>query len=170
MNHPQTPNAAELPMPDLNFGLADPAQALAMTGFEQIQAIIARQLPAPPIVETMSQWIHDLAPGRITFLGNPHLRFLNPMGLIHGGWAMTLLDSALGCAVQTTLERGETYASMGTEVKFIRPILADTGQVRCMAEVQSRGRATATASGRIEDDTGRLLATGTTTCFIRQVA
>ncbi|MFT6456574.1 PaaI family thioesterase [Pseudophaeobacter arcticus] len=159
--------AAPVPMPELQFGLADPAVAATMTGLEQMQAIVAGRLPAPPIVETTSQWIHELAPGRITFLGDPHPRFLNPMGLIHGGWSMTLLDSALGCAVQSTLERGETYVSRGTEVKFIRPVLAQTGQVRCIAEVHSRGRSTATAAGRIEDATGRLLATGTTTCYIR---
>ncbi|GAA6202542.1 PaaI family thioesterase [Aquicoccus sp. SU-CL01552] len=71
--------------------------------------------------------------------------------------------------MQTTLARGETYASLGTEIKFIRPILPDTGQVRCLAKVQSRGRSTATATGRIEDSAGRVLATGTSTCFIRQL-
>lgn len=154
-------------MPELKYGLGDPALAATMTGLEQMQAIVAGQMPAPPIVETMGQWIHELETGRITFLGDPHPRYLNPMGLIHGGWAMTLLDSALGCAVQTTLSPEETFVSLGTEVKFIRPILAKTGQVRCMAEVQSRGRGTATASGRIEDSAGRLYATGTTTCYIR---
>lgn len=158
-----------VPMPELTFGLADPAQAAQMTGLEQMQAIVAQRFPAPPIVEVMQQWIHELGEGHITFLGDPHPRYLNPLGLIHGGWAMTLLDSALGCAVQTTLARGETYASLGTEVKFIRPILPDTGQVRCLAEVQSRGRSTATAAGRIEDSAGRVLATGTSTCFIRQL-
>lgn len=158
-----------VPMPELAFGLADPAQAMQMTGLEQMQAIVAQHFPAPPIVEVMQQWIHELGEGHITFLGDPHSRYLNPLGMIHGGWAMTLLDSALGCAVQSTLARGETYASLGTEVKFIRPIMPDTGQVRCFAEVQSRGRSTATSAGRIEDAAGRVLATGTSTCFIRQL-
>lgn len=156
-----------VPMPELTFGLANPAEAMRMSGLEQMQAIVARHQPAPPIAGTMQQWIHELAEGRVTFLGDPDPRYLNPMGLIHGGWAMTLLDSTLGCAVQTVLAPGETYVSLGTEVKFIRPILADTGQVRCEAELQSRGRTTATAAGRIEDAAGRLLATGTTTCFLR---
>ncbi|GHG97163.1 PaaI family thioesterase [Pseudodonghicola xiamenensis] len=159
--------SAAVPMPELAFGLADPRVAATMTGLEQMRAIVERRFPAPPIVEVMQQWIHEMGEGHVTFLGDPHARYLNPMGLIHGGWAMTLLDSALGCAVQTVLARGETYASLGTEVKFLRPILAETGQVRCRAEVENRGRNTATASGRIEDSTGRLLATGTTTCFIR---
>lgn len=164
----QTPIPAEVPMPELSFGLADPREAATMTGLEQMQAIVERRFPAPPIVEVMRQWIHEIGEGRIVFLGNPAARYLNPMGLVHGGWTMTLLDSALGCAVQTTLAPGETYASLGTEVKFIRPVLPKTGQVRCCAEVQSRGRNTATASGWVEDAQGRILATGTTTCFIRE--
>ncbi|WP_321343339.1 PaaI family thioesterase [Breoghania sp.] len=160
--------AAVVPMPDLAFGLADPREAARMTGLEQIEAIVERRFPAPPIVEVMAQWIHEIGEGHIVFLGNPASRYLNPMGLVHGGWTMTLLDSALGCAVQTTLGRGETYASLGTEVKFIRPVLPGMEQVRCRAEVQSRGRATATAAGWVEDGRGRVLATGTSTCFIHE--
>lgn len=94
----------------LAFGLADPAQATQITGLKRMQAIVAQRFPAPPIVEVMQQWIHELGEGHITFLGDPHPRHLNPLGMIHGGWAMTRLDSALGCAVQTTLAPGETYA------------------------------------------------------------
>ena len=164
---PQAP--AEVPMPELTFGSADPRVVMGMTGLQQLQATVAQQIPAPPIVAVVNQWIHEVAEGRIVFLGNPSADFLNPVGLVHGGWAMTLLDSALGCAIHTTLARGETYASLGTEVKFLRPILPDTGQVRCIGEVQSRGRNTATSHGWIEDAKGRMLATGTSTCFIRQI-
>lgn len=161
-------NAHEtIPMPELDFGLANPAEAMAMTGREQMQAIVEGRFPAPPIVDTMHQWIHEIGDGWITFLGDPHPRYLNPMGLVHGGWTMTLLDSALGCAVQTMLAAGETYVSLGTEVKFIRPVHADSGQVRCTAQVDSRGGRTATATGWVTDGAGTLLATGTTTCFIR---
>jgi uncharacterized protein (TIGR00369 family) len=169
INPNATPRSA-VPMPRRAYGLADREQSAKMTGLEQLQAMLDDEQPAPPISDSMTQWLHELAPGRTTFLGNPDVRYLNPMGLIHGGWAMTLLDSALGCAVHSTLVRGETFASIGTEAKFIRPIMSDTGQVTCTAEVQSRGRGTATASGRIEDRKGRLLATGTTTCFIRKAA
>ena len=100
------------------------------------------------------------------FRGDPGPEYLNPMGTVHGGWAMTLLDSALGCAVHSVMERGERYASLGTEVKFLRPILPTTGQVRCIGVLISRGRRTATSEGRIEDQRGRILATGTSTCFI----
>lgn len=157
-----------VPMPELELGLVDPETAALLTGLDLMRAVAAQDLPAPPMAGTMQQWIHELEKGRAVFLGEPHARYLNPMGLVHGGWAMTLLDSALGCAVHTTLGPGDSYVSLGTEVKFVRPILADTGQVRCIGEVQSRGRSTATAAGRIEDARGRLLATGTTTCFIRR--
>jgi uncharacterized protein (TIGR00369 family) len=93
---------------------------------------------------------------------------LNPAGIVHGGWAMTLLDSALGCAVHTTLEKGEVFVSLDTSVRFIRAITPDTGQVRCIGRIQSRGRRIATAEGRIEDQKGRVLATGTTSCFIQK--
>lgn len=155
-----------VPMPELSFGLADPAKATTMSGREQLEAIVAGRLPAPPIVATMQQWIGEIGEGRIVFLADPHPRYLNPMGLIHGGWTMTLLDSALGCAVQSLLTVGESYVSLGTEVKFIRSIHADTGQLRCEAQVESRGGRTATASGRVTDRDGRLFATGTTTCFL----
>ncbi|MFY2822714.1 PaaI family thioesterase [Ruegeria sp. MALMAid1280] len=158
-----------VPMPDLTFGLADPRKAAEMTGLEKMQAIVRQDFPAPPIVEVTQQWIHEVGEGHVTFLGNPDPRYLNPMRLIHGGWTMTLLDSALGCAIQTVLKRGETFATLGTEVKFLRPILPSTGQVRCRAEIESRGTHTATASGRVEDTKGRMLATGTTTCFIRNL-
>lgn len=156
-----------IPMPELSFGMADPVAAMQMTGREQLEAIVAGRLPAPPIVNTMQQWINEIDEGRIVFLADPHPRYLNPMGLIHGGWTMTLLDSALGCAVQTVLSAGESFVSLGTEVKFIRPIRTDTGQLRCEAQVNSRSGRTATASGQVTDQQGQLMATGTTTCFLR---
>ncbi|MDJ0933483.1 PaaI family thioesterase [Breoghania sp.] len=130
-----------VPMSALEYGLADPREVGALTGLELLQAFVGKRLPAPPIAGTMHQWISEVEEGSITFLGDPDPRYLNPMGLIHGGWTMALIDSSLGCAVQTTLARGESFVSLGTEVKFIRPVLVDTGQVRCRAEVQSRGKA-----------------------------
>ncbi len=155
-----------LPFPEVPFGLARPDQVASLDGLELMARIPRGELPAPPIARTTRQWISEVAEGRVEFRGDPHPDFLNPMGLIHGGWTMTLLDSALGCAVATVLRAGQTYVSLGTEVKFIRPVMADTGQVRAIATVLSRGRRTATAEARVEDRFGRLLATGTTTCFI----
>ncbi|MGR3321717.1 MAG: PaaI family thioesterase [Pseudooceanicola sp.] len=155
-----------LPFPDVPFGLARPEEVAALDGLEAMRRIPRGDLPAPPAARTTRQWISAVERGRVEFRGDPHPDFLNPMGLIHGGWTMTLLDSALGCAVATMLAAGQGYVSLGTEAKFIRPVMAETGQVRATATVLSLGRRTATAEARVEDRFGRLLATGTTTCFI----
>lgn len=159
----------DLPFPDTTFGMGDLSFLAPLTGLQQLQSVIENQQPAPAIAETMQQWISLLEEGEVEFRGNPDARYLNPLGSVHGGWAMTLLDSVLGCAVHTTMAVSETYSSLGTEVKFIRPIFPNTGQVRAVGKVLSRGRRTATASGHIEDQKGRILATGTTTCFIQKI-
>ncbi len=154
-------------MPALRFGLARPEDVAALTGLEQLEAILRGDLPAPPMAATLSFWIESVGEGSVEFRGEPEAGFLNPMGTVHGGWAMTLLDSALGCAVHSTLRPGETYASLGTEVKFLRPLLPSTGQIRCTGTIVSRGQRTATAEGRLTDLAGRIYASGTTTCFIQ---
>lgn len=158
------------PFLDIAFGVARPEDVANLSGLEQLQALLDGALPGPTMARTMRTWIYAVETGACEFRGDPGPDYLNPMGLVHGGWAMAMLDSALGCAVQTTLDKGETYVSVGTEVKFVRPILPATGQVRAIAGVDSRGSQIATASARITDRRGRLLATGTTTCFIRKRA
>ncbi len=155
---------------DVPFGLAAPDEVADKNGLEQLHAILSGALPAPTIARTMRQWITAAEPGHSEFRGEPSDDYLNPMGLVHGGWVMALLDSALGCAVQTTLAAGETYASIGTEVKFVRPLFGSSGQVKAVGRVESRGSRTATASARVHDSAGQLIATGTTTCFIRSVS
>lgn len=153
-------------MPDVPFGIARPEQVAGLSGLETIQAIPSGQLPAPPMARTMRQWIESADRGRVEFRGDPSGEYLNPMGLVHGGWTMTLLDSVLGCAVQTILDAGETYVSLSTETKFLRPITLKTGQVRAIGRIIDRTRRTASAEARVEDSAGRILATGTTTCFL----
>jgi uncharacterized protein (TIGR00369 family) len=100
-------------------------------------------------------------------VGEPSEFHYNPIGVVHGGFAMTLLDSALACAVQTTLAQGEGYTSLETSVNFVRPITSETGRVRCEASILHRGGRIATAEGKlIAEKTGKLLAHGTTTCLI----
>ena len=156
--------------PDLTVGLSTMAQYTALNGLEILKLVLSGALPAPPIAKTMSLWLSEASHGLAEFRGVPEAAFLNPMGIVHGGWTMTFLDSALGCAVQTVLDAGEGYVSLGTEVKFIRPVMADSGQLRAIGKIVSRGRQTATAEARVEDQSGRVLATGTTTCFLRLVA
>jgi uncharacterized protein (TIGR00369 family) len=109
----------------------------------------------------------EAAVGRAVFEGEPGEEHYNPIGVVHGGYASTLLDSALGCAVQTTLEAGEAYTTLSLEVKMLRPITRETGRVRAEATVVHRGRRQATAEARLlAVDTGKVLASGTTTCMI----
>jgi uncharacterized protein (TIGR00369 family) len=111
--------------------------------------------------------IVELEEGRAVFAGEPGEEHYNPIGLVHGGWAATILDSALGCAVHTTLPAGVGYTSLGLEVKYLRPISRDTGRVLCEGTVVHRGRRQATAEARLTvEDTGKLLATGTSTLMI----
>lgn len=109
----------------------------------------------------------ELEEGRVVFVGRPGEEHYNPIGVVHGGYAATILDSALGCAVHTTLEVGTGYTSLGLEAKYLRPITRDTGRVLCEANVTYRGRRQAAAEAHLRAaDTGKLLASGTSTCLI----
>lgn len=138
-----------------------------MSGLEFWKAVFSGKLPAPPIAATMDFTGVEVQEGRIVFVGEPAEFHYNPIGVVHGGFAMTLLDSALGCAVHTTLAKGEGYTSLETSVNFVRPITSETGRVRCEASILHRGGTIATAEGKlIAEKTGKLLAHGTTTCLI----
>ncbi|HYL08860.1 MAG TPA: PaaI family thioesterase [Candidatus Udaeobacter sp.] len=141
--------------------------APGLTGLELMRALIEGRLPPPPIALTLGFRLAEVGEGRAVFVGEPGEHLYNPIGSVHGGWAMTLLDSAMGCSVHTTLAAGERYTSLEVKVNFVRPITADTGTVRCEASVVHRGGTIATAEGRlIAEATGKLLAHGTTTCII----
>jgi len=143
------------------------AQARGMTGLEYIRAILEGRLPPPPMAVTLGFALTEAEDGRAVFHSEAAEFLYNPIGVVHGGFAMTLLDSAMGVAIHTTLARGFGYTTLETKVNFVRPILADTGPVRCEATVVHRGRRVATAEGRlIAEQTGKLLAHGTTTCLI----
>ena len=157
------------PIPEYNVGIADVSVVMSKTGKELMQGIIDGQTPAPSMAKTMTHWIVRIEDGEVEFRGEPSAEVMNPGGIVHGGWAMTLLDSALGCAVHTTLEKGEMFVSLDTAVRFVRAITPQTGQVRCIGRVQTRGRRIATADGVIEDQKGRTLPTATTSCFIQPI-
>jgi uncharacterized protein (TIGR00369 family) len=138
-----------------------------MAGLDYVRAIQAGELPPPPIAVVMNYSIAELEEGRAVFEGEPDEEHYNPIGVVHGGYASTILDSALGCAVHTTLPAGVAYTSQTLEVKYLRPITRDTGVVRCEAEVVHRGRKTATSEAKlVAKESGKLLATGTSTCLI----
>jgi uncharacterized protein (TIGR00369 family) len=143
------------------------AAGAQMSGLDYVRAVQAGEIPPPPMAVVMNFSIEELEEGRAVFIGEPGEEHYNPIGVVHGGYASTILDSALGCAVHTTLPAGVGYTSQTLEVKYLRPITRDTGAVRAEAHVVHRGRKTATSEARlISETTGKLLATGTSTCLI----
>jgi uncharacterized protein (TIGR00369 family) len=143
------------------------AAGATMTGLEYMNAVVEAELPPPPIAVVMRLRPLEIEEGRVVFEGEPGEEHYNPIGVVHGGYAATLLDSALGCAVHTTLPAGVAYTSLGLEAKFLRPITRDTGHVVCEARVVHRGRRQATAEATLMTaDGGKVLATGTSTCMI----
>ena len=146
------------------------ALGMEMSGLEYIGAIVAGEVPPPPIAVTMNFAPVAFTEGTAIFEGEPGEEHYNPIGVVHGGYASTLLDSALGCAVHTTLAKGEAYTTLTIEAKFVRPITRDTGLVRCEAEVVHRGKRQAVSEAKLfAVETGKLLATGTSTCMIMAV-
>ncbi len=152
--------------PGRKFGVAPREDIAHLTGLEFLQAIIDGRLPAPPIAKTLSFSLVDVGDGFAVFEGvtGPHL--LNPLGGVHGGWALTLIDSATGCAGHSTLPAGVGYATVETKANLSRAIAADTGRVRAKGRVVGRGRTIISAEGRIVDANGRLLAHGTSTLLV----
>lgn len=142
------------------------ARGLELAGIDYVRAIFAGELPAPPIAELIGFRGVEAEPGRAVFEIVPGEQHYNPIGSVHGGVALTLLDSAMGCAIHTLLEAGVGYATLEVKANFVRPILAETGLVRCEGTVLHAGSRVATAEGRVTDEAGKLLAHGTTTCLI----
>ena len=139
----------------------------AMSGLEYMQAIASGQVPPPPMAVLLNMMPVEVADGRAVFEGRPGEEHYNPIGVVHGGYAATLLDSALGCAVHTTLAAGVGYTTLSLETKFVRPLTRDIATVRAAGEVVHGGRRQATAEGRLTDaSTGKLLAHATATCLI----
>jgi uncharacterized protein (TIGR00369 family) len=137
-----------------------------LSGLEYLQGIVEGSLPRPPIGALMNFTITELGEGRAVFTAEPAEYHYNPIGVVHGGLAATLLDSAMGCAVHSTLPAGAGYTTLEVKVNFVRPITIETGLVRCEGRVIYVGGRTATADGRITDESGKLYAHATTTCII----
>ncbi|MFE7323903.1 PaaI family thioesterase [Streptomyces sp. NPDC057565] len=146
---------------------AIPAAAVGQkTGLEFLRDIAAGRLPAPPVGTTLAFSLDEAEPGRVVFSLIPGEEHYNPIGSIHGGIYATLLDSAAGCAVHSTLPQGMGYTSLDLTVKFLRPITVDTGKIRAVGTVVSSGRRTALAEARLLDGADRLLAHATSSCML----
>ncbi|MGD9924208.1 MAG: PaaI family thioesterase [Pseudorhodoplanes sp.] len=153
-------------MSDITYGVVPPETLLQHDGLTFLRALLSGQFPAPPITETLGFTLAEVDPGRVVFAGEPQWRHYNPIGSVHGGFAMTLLDSALACAIHSTLAKGETYTTLEIKVNLVRPLTQDTGPVRAEGRVIHRGRTVATSEGDIRDSGGKLYAHATTTCMI----
>jgi uncharacterized protein (TIGR00369 family) len=147
-------------------GVAKPAQVIGKTGMEVMQAMLRGELPYPPIAKTLDFSLLEVSPGRAVFQGTPGPLHLNPMGTIHGGWYATLLDSALGCAINTMLPAGSGYTTAELSVNLVRAIGSKAPRVRAEGKVIHCGRQLATAEARLYGPDGTIYAHGTTTCLV----
>lgn len=147
-------------------GVAPRAQVFGMTGMEVFDAIFAGKLPPAPIGDSLDYIPVHVEPRLAIFQGKPLLRHYNPLGTVHGGWFCTLLDSAVGCAVHTTLPAAKGYTTLELKVNMLRPLTDAVPLVRAEGKVVHAGRQIAIAEGRIVGPDGKLYAHATTTCMI----
>jgi len=149
---------------------SDPA-ALAnagrtMAGIDFLRAIRDGRLPAPPIAQLMGFRLAEVEPGHAVFEVTPGEQHYNPIGVVHGGLAMTLLDSAMGVCIHTRLPPGTGYTTLEAKTNLVRAITSQTGKLRAIGKVVHLGSRVATAEGRLEDAAGKLYAHATTTCIV----
>lgn len=139
-----------------------------LSGLDVLRQVIGGQLPQPPMAHLMDIRLVEVENGKTVFESTPGEFHYNPLGTVHGGFGATLLDSAMGCAVHSTLEAGDAYTTLELKINFLRPLTHATGLVRGIGTIVHAGRTTALAEGRIEDAGGKLYAFATSTCLIRR--
>ena len=149
-----------------SYGTVSAEQQKEMSGLEFVRGLVDATLPLNTMAKTLGYDIAEAEEGRVVVAAEPNGSHLNPAGTVHGGFAATLLDTCMGLAVQTTLEKGVAQTTVEFKITLMRPITQDTGSIRAEGVVLSRGRRIGTAEGRITDRQGRLLIHGTTTCLI----
>lgn len=148
-------------------GLGDPHRLSQLSGLAQLKLMLSGESPAPPIAYTMDFFLIDASEGRAVFQGAPQFRHFNPIGSVHGGWFATLLDSALGCAVHSTLGLGERYTTLELKLNLVRALGAgEPSRVRAIGTVRHRGRQMATAEADLLGPDGKLYAHASTTCLV----
>ena len=153
-------------MDEHSYGVVTPDILKSYDGLGFLKAIVDGTLPQPPIGETLGFHLVEAEPGRAAFVGTPELRHYNPIGTVHGGFAATLLDSALACAIATTMKKGDVWTTLELKINYVRAMTSETGLVRAEGRVIHRGRSVATSEGDLKDAAGRLYAHATTTCMI----
>ncbi|GAC1340234.1 MAG: PaaI family thioesterase [Bradyrhizobium sp.] len=155
--------------PDPEYGVTPTEVMASMPGIDFVRAIFSGRLPTPPIMQTIQTFDTSAEPGVVVMHSIPGFRHYNPIGSVHGGYAATLLDSAMGLAVHTMLPPGTGYTTLEFKISFIRGMTKDTGAVRTEGKTLNVGRRAATAEARITDAKGRLLAHATTTCLVFEI-
>src|SRR5271154_6488739 len=155
--------------PKVSYGVTPLEVMAAMSGLDFVRGIFDRTLPEPPIMEGVEPFDCTAEPGAVVIHSVPGIRHYNPIGSVHGGYAATLLDSAMGLAVHSMLPAGTGYTTLEFKISFIRGMTQDTGVVRAQGRTLNVGRRTATAESRITDTKGRLLAHATTTCLVFEI-
>jgi len=144
-----------------------PRDIMATTdGLDVLKAIQEGRLPAPPMAGLMGFELSEVEEGRVAFRATPTADHYNPLGTVHGGYAATILDSSMGCAVHSTLKAGQGYTTLEFKVNLVRALTEATGEVTAEGRIIHTGRRTATAEGMLRDSEGRLCAHATTTCLI----
>lgn len=145
---------------------AGPAVQATMSGLDYLKAMVAEEIPAAPIASHIDMKLLDVGPGTVTFECQPDESHYNPIGTVHGGLVCTLLDSALGCATQTTLPAGTGYTSIEIKVNYLRPVHAGNGPLTCVGTVTKPGSRVAFAEGVVTDAAGKEVATASGSVLI----
>ncbi len=148
------------------YGVVTPEVLESLSGLDFLKGIVDGTQPSPPISELLGFHLMEVEEGRAVFEGLPEFRHYNPIGTVHGGFAATLLDSAIGCSVFSTLTKGEGWTTLELKLNYVRPMTKDTGLVRAEGRIIYRGRTVATAQGELKDRTGKLYVHASTTCMI----
>lgn len=148
------------------YGTVSAERQRQMSGLDFVRGLVDGTLPLNTIALTLGYDVSEVESGRVVVTAIPSDIHLNPAGTVHGGFAATLLDSCMGLAVQSTLERGLGQTTLEFKISLLRPMTPETGVIKAEGVVLNRGRRIGTADGRITDGKGRLLAHGTTTCLI----
>jgi uncharacterized protein (TIGR00369 family) len=153
-------------MPHKTYGTVSTDKRKEMTGLQFVQGLADGTLPLNTMAATLGYDVVEAENGRVVVTAAPTADHLNPAGTVHGGLAATMLDSCMGLAIQSTLDKGVGSTTLEFKVTFVRPITPDTGPIRAEGKVLSRGRRVGAAEGHVTDSKGRLLVHGTTTCLI----
>lgn len=151
-------------------GVATPAQITGRSGLQVLQALLAGDIPPPPMAVAVDFTLLGIEPGFAIFQGQPHFSHYNPMGSVHGGWFATLLDSAMGCAVHSTLPAGKAYTTLELKLNLVRALTDAVPLVRAEGRLVHGGRQVATAEGRLVGPDGKLYAHASTTCLVFDLA